>query len=62
LYVSPNINRVIKSRRMRWAEHIARMGDMRMYVKLWSANLKGRDNLRDLGVDEKIKLEWISGK
>jgi hypothetical protein len=47
---------------MRWAEHIARMGDMRMYVKLWSANLKGRDNLRDLGVDEKIKLEWISGK
>jgi len=26
LYSSPNIVRVIKSRRMRWAEHVARMG------------------------------------
>jgi hypothetical protein len=29
LYVSPNIFRVIKSRRMRWAEHVARMGERR---------------------------------
>jgi hypothetical protein len=27
LYASPNIITVIKSRRMRWAEHVARMGD-----------------------------------
>ena len=27
LYSSPNIVRVIKSRRMRWAGHVARMGD-----------------------------------
>jgi len=26
LYCSPNIVRVIKWRRMRWAEHVARMG------------------------------------
>ena len=26
LYCSPNIFRVIKSRRMRWAGHVARMG------------------------------------
>ena len=26
LYSSPNIIRVIKSRRMRWAGHVARMG------------------------------------
>jgi len=26
LYCSPNIVRVIKSRRMRWARHVARMG------------------------------------
>ena len=29
LYSSPNIVRVIKSRRMRWARHVARMGDRR---------------------------------
>jgi hypothetical protein len=29
LYSSPNIVRVIKSRRMRWAGHVARMGDRR---------------------------------
>jgi hypothetical protein len=29
LYSSPNIVRVIKSRRMRWAGHIARMGEGR---------------------------------
>jgi hypothetical protein len=29
LYSSPNIFRVIKSRRMRWARHVARMGEGR---------------------------------
>ena len=29
LYSSPNIVRVIKSRRMRWTEHVARMGEER---------------------------------
>ena len=29
LYSSPNIVRVIKSRRMRWAGHVARMGEGR---------------------------------
>ena len=29
LYCSPNIARVIKSRRMRWMEHVARMGETR---------------------------------
>jgi hypothetical protein len=27
LYSSPDINRQIKSRRMRWAGHVARMGE-----------------------------------
>jgi len=30
LYSSPNIVRVIKSRRMGWAGHVARMGEERM--------------------------------
>jgi hypothetical protein len=29
LYASPNIIRVIESRRMRWAGHVACMGEMR---------------------------------
>jgi hypothetical protein len=29
LYPSPNIFRIIKSRRMRWAGNVARMGDSR---------------------------------
>jgi len=29
LYFSPNIIRVIKSRRMRWAVHVAHMGERR---------------------------------
>ena len=29
LYCSPNIVRGIKSRRMQWAEHVARMGERR---------------------------------
>jgi hypothetical protein len=31
LYSSPNIVRVIKSRRMRWAGHVAHMGEMSIY-------------------------------
>jgi hypothetical protein len=31
LYSSPNIVRVIKARRMRWAGHVARVGSGEMY-------------------------------
>jgi len=34
LYASPNIVRVIKSRRMRWTGHVARMGGMRNAYKI----------------------------
>jgi hypothetical protein len=39
LYSSPNIIRQIKSRRMRWTEHVARMGEER---KLQGFSLKAR--------------------
>jgi hypothetical protein len=33
-----------------------------MNTKYWLENLKGRDHSEDLGVDERIILEWILGK
>ena len=38
LYFSPNIVRVIKSRRMRWAGHVARMGEKAL-LQLLALNL-----------------------
>jgi hypothetical protein len=36
--------------------------EMKMYTKCWTENLKGRDNSKRLGVDEKIILKWIFRK
>jgi len=38
LYSTPNIARVIKSRRMRWAGHVARMGEERGCIVSWWGN------------------------
>ena len=35
LYSPPNIIRVIKSRRMRWAGRVVRMGDRRDAYRVW---------------------------
>jgi hypothetical protein len=44
LYSSPNIISMIKSRRMRWAGHVARMGENRnSYRILWESQ-KERDH------------------
>jgi hypothetical protein len=57
LYSSPSIIRIIKSIRMRGAGHVARMEQNRMYAKFSYENLKERDHLQNLNVDERIKLE-----
>jgi hypothetical protein len=62
LYASPNNIRVIKARRIRWARHIARMGDMINAYKFSSENLKGRDDSEDLYIDGKIILDLFLGK
>jgi hypothetical protein len=54
LYVSPNIIRVIKSRKMRWVGHVVCMEEIEMYRVFWLENLKGRDYLEDVGVDGRI--------
>jgi hypothetical protein len=50
MYASRNIIRVIKSRRMRRAGHVARMGEMRNAHKILVGNLKQREHSEDLGV------------
>ena len=60
LYSSPNIVRVIKSRRMRWAGHVARMGDERGCIGSWWGNRREGDHWGDLGVDGWIILGRIS--
>jgi hypothetical protein len=35
LYSTPSIIRIIKSRRMRWAENVARMGRSGMHIGYW---------------------------
>jgi hypothetical protein len=42
LYSSPNIIRVIKSRRMRWAGHVARMGEGRGAYRVLVRRPEGR--------------------
>ena len=43
LYSSPNIVRVIKSRRMRWAGRVAHMGEERGRIGSWWENRRERD-------------------
>jgi hypothetical protein len=42
LYSSPNIVRVIKSRRMRWAGHVARMGEGRGVYRFLAGRPEGK--------------------
>jgi hypothetical protein len=59
LYSSLNIFEVIKSRRMRWAGHVAGMGE---WTEFWLGGPKGRVRWEDLGVDGRITLRWTLGR
>jgi len=61
-YSSPNIVWVIKSRRMRWVQHVACMGRGEAHTGFWWGNLKERDHLENPGVDGKIISRWIFRK
>jgi len=60
LYSSPNIVRVIKSRRMRWVGHVARMGEERGVYRVLVGRPEGR---RSLGRPRRRWMDnigWIS--
>jgi len=61
LYSSPKIIRVVKSRRMRWAEHVARMEE-RDVLQGFCGEMRERDHLENPGVDGRIILRWIFRK
>jgi hypothetical protein len=52
-YSSPNIVRVINSRRMRWAGHVARMGEKRVVYRFLVGKPEGR---RPLG---RPRRRWV---
>jgi hypothetical protein len=45
LYSSPSIIRIMKSRKLRWSEHVARMGEKRNAYRLLVGKLKGETPL-----------------
>ena len=50
---------VIKSRRMRWAVHVARIGEERGRIGSWWGHRRERNHWGDLGVDGWIILGWM---
>ena len=62
LYSLPNIVRVVKSRRMRWAGHVARMGENRGVQRVLVRKPEGKRPLGDQDVDGRIILKWIFRK
>jgi hypothetical protein len=71
LYPSSSIIRIIKSRRMRWARHVARMGEKKNAYRLLVGKPEGKrplgrptrrwvDNIRmDLGKEGWGDVDWI---
>jgi hypothetical protein len=62
LYSSPDIIRQIKSRRMGWAGHVARMGEGRNIYRDLVRKPEGKDHLEDQGVYERMGSRWILGR
>jgi hypothetical protein len=67
LYSSPNIVRVIKSRRVRWVRHVARVGEGRSVYGILVGRFEGKRPLGRSrhGWEDNIKLDlkeiWIDG-
>jgi hypothetical protein len=59
LYSSTNIIRVIKLKRLRWAGHVARMGERRGTYRVWWGKPEGRRPLGRPKPNGRIIVKWI---
>jgi hypothetical protein len=62
LYPSPDIIRQIKSRRMRWAGHVAWMGEGRNVYRVLVGKPEWKNQLKDQGVDGRMGSKWTLGR
>jgi hypothetical protein len=62
LYSWSNIIKQIKSRRMRWAEHVARMREERKVYNVLVGKPEGKNHLEDQGVDGRMGSERTLGR
>jgi hypothetical protein len=62
LYYSLNIVQEIKSRRIRWAGHVAHIGEKRGVYRILVVKPEGKKHLEDQGVFGRIILRWIFRK
>jgi hypothetical protein len=62
LYSSPDIIRQVKSRRMRWAGHVARMREGRYVYRVLVGKSYGKNRLKDQGVDGRMGSKWTVGR
>jgi hypothetical protein len=62
VYSSPNIIRVIKSRRLRWVGHVACMGEMRNAYRVLVEKPEGRRPLGRRSLDVRIILKRVCKK
>jgi hypothetical protein len=58
LYSSPDNIGQVKSRRMRWAGHVACMGETKV-CGFFVGKPEGKRPLKDQGVDWRMDSEWI---
>jgi hypothetical protein len=54
--------RAIKSGRIRWARHVARIERGEECTRFWWENLRKRDQWKDAEIDGRIILRWIFRK
>jgi hypothetical protein len=62
LYSSPYTIRQIKSRRMRWAGHVARVGEGRIVYRVLVGKPEGKEHLKEQGVEGRMGSKWTLGR